>query len=147
MAQNENSEMNYSEICQKAVKIAKDQGVTFDFSPESITELDKLFMGQVKRYRSGKTTEVYLWNLSVIFGVYLGQTMLFNGLGEKGYKWVVDKEKIPLLSDGGENYVSPLRHLFMYAKGQQDINARTLFESVLDLAFGDTSRAVRNIPM
>ena len=60
---------------------------------------------------------------------------------------ITDNENIPLLSDGGENYVSPLRHLFMYAKGQQDINARTLFESVLDLAFGDTSRAVRNIPM
>lgn len=137
MAQNDKKPMNYSEVCRQAVKIAKDQGVVFDYSPESITELDKLFLGQANRYRRGETTALYIWNLSVIFGVYLGQSMLYNGLAEKGFRWVTDDEDIPLLSDGGDNYVSPLRHLYMYARGQQNVNARTLFESVIGILYGE----------
>lgn len=141
MAENKQNEMDYSAVSRRAVAIAKEQGEDFDYSPESISALDRIFMGQVMRYRSGKATQAYMWNLSVIFGVYFGQTLLFNGLADHGFKWVTDEESIPLLYDGGENYISPLRHLFMYAKGQQDYNARTLFESYLNLLYGDLSDA------
>lgn len=142
MEDNNRNTMDYAKVSQRAVAIAKENGEVFDYSPESISALDRLFKGQAKRYQSGNATQAYIWNLSVIFGVYLGQALLFNGLADLGYKWVTDSEDIPLLSDGGENFVSPLRHLFLYAKGQQQHTARVLFESVLKIAYGELDDAV-----
>ena len=52
--------------------------------------------------------ENQIWSMSIIFGSYLGETLLKNGLIEKGFAWGKEKSSnIPLLIKDNGCYITP----------------------------------------
>ena len=86
------AELDYSKICRQAVETARERGADFDYSPESISELERILIGQNELYKQGRISDIYVWNLSVMMGVYLGQTLLFCALSERGFAWRTDAD-------------------------------------------------------
>lgn len=91
-----------------AIDYAKDFNKEFDYSKNSIADLEEILDYYSNDISKSKPTEKQIWSMSMIFGSYLGETMLKNGLLEKGYFWGKDNSSdIPLLirDDGG--YLTP----------------------------------------
>ena len=91
-------------MCCGAVEYAKSFGKNFDFSENSITDLEEILDFYSNDISVSKPTENQIWSMAVIFGSYLGQTILKNGLSQKGYYWAKEGySNIPLLicKDGG----------------------------------------------
>ena len=134
-------------ICQSAVALADKHGESFDYTPESITAAERMLAGQNVAYKQGKLTDIYVWNLSVMIGVYIGQTMMHCALSERGYRWRLDSDGVPMLSDGKDNYISPIYQVRKRITGNEDDNVRAFFEAVLDLADGNYKNFIKNRPV
>ena len=124
------ADLDLPKICQSAVALARQNGEDFDYTPESI------LAGQNQLFRQGRLTDIYVWNLSVMTGVYLGQTLLYCGLADRGYSWKQDRDGVPMLADGKGNYVAAVYQVHRRIRGEEDDNVRAFFESVLDAAEG-----------
>lgn len=126
------AEPDISAICRQAVLHGRQAGEEFDYMPESISGLERILNAQNSLYKQGRLTEIYIWNLSVMMGVYLGQTLMHCGLRDRGYSWMTDDEGVPLLADGLGRYVSPIYKVRQRILGGAGENVREFFEDVLD---------------
>lgn len=52
----------------------------------------KLIQSAREAFIRKEISEQFIGNLIMILGIYLGDTILKNGLNEKGYKWMVIEE-------------------------------------------------------
>ena len=95
---NSNTALNYAKSFKK----------NFDYSKTSIIDLEEILNYYSNDISKSKPTENQIWSMSVIFGSYLGEVMLKNGLAEKGYKWGTDHfSNIPLLVNADGSFVTP----------------------------------------
>lgn len=127
---------DFPRICQKAVKTAAGLGADFDYSPESISALEGILTGQHELFKQQKLGDIYVWNLSVMFGVYLGQTLLRCGLEDLGYDWS-EHRGVAVLTNGTEDLVNPIGKVGARIRLGQSENVRLFFELVLDAANGE----------
>lgn len=100
--------INYREIADKAVAYAASNGITLDFSKESIAKVEEIlavYNEHLAEYND-EDGRVTLWNLAVYFGIYLGETMLRVSLKDKGYEWFI-QDGIPTLKKD-TNEISPI---------------------------------------
>lgn len=94
--------------CKTAVDYAKSFQKKFDYSPDSIKDLEEILEYYSNDISVSQPTENQIWSMAIIFGSYLGEVMLKNGLGEKGFHWGKDENAdIPLLSDQNGNFITP----------------------------------------
>lgn len=100
---------------------------TLDYSVESINTLMDLIKDAHEAFDRNEISAEFCELLIMAFGVYLGDTLLKNGLEETGYKWIVPEEiknkdlrkainypnnKYPLLS--GPSYTTPIDKVSKY---------------------------------
>ena len=77
--------MNIKRMCEIAVSEAKDfYGIELDYTPESINRLDELLENASQEK---PLSERRRRCIAVEFGVYLGETMLKNGMADSGWQW------------------------------------------------------------
>lgn len=111
--QNTDNKNNEIEIFAKknsltAIDYAKDFNKEFDYSKNSIAYLEEILDYYSNDISKSKPTENQIWSMSLIFGSYLGEVMLKNGLSEKGYIWGKDNSSnIPLLIRSDGSYLTP----------------------------------------
>ena len=70
-----------------AIEYAQNFNKKLDFSENSIADLEEILDWYSKDIAVSKPTENQIWSMSIIFGSYLGETLLKNGLTEKGFTW------------------------------------------------------------
>ncbi len=110
---NTNNTNNEVEIFAKnysatAVDYAKRFDKNFDYSKNSIVALEEILDYYSKDISVSKPTENQIWSMSVIFGSYLGEVLLKNGLSQKGYSWgKVGASNIPVLMGSNGSYLTP----------------------------------------
>ena len=98
-----------------AVEYAKSFQKNFDFSERSIGNLEEILDYYATDLLESRPTENQIWSMSLIFGSYLGEVMLKNGLSKRGYCWgMQNTDNIPLLMADDENML-PL--LIRFTKG------------------------------
>ena len=91
-----------------AVNYAKSFQKKFDYSPNSINDLEEILEYYSKDIFKSHPTENQIWSMALIFGSYLGEVMLKNGLFKKGFTWGKDDtSNIPLLFDDNGSYIAP----------------------------------------
>jgi hypothetical protein len=65
---------------KETLELAKENGVTLDFSDESIQELEKLLGECHKEYKKSKSEDGF-YGLAMMFGAYIGEVIRRKGLG------------------------------------------------------------------
>lgn len=91
-----------------AVDYAKSFQKKFDYSPNSINDLEEILDYYSKDISKSHPTENQIWSMALIFGSYLGEVMLKNGLFKRGFAWGKDgTSDIPLLIDDSGSYITP----------------------------------------
>ncbi len=85
-------------MCATAIEYANAFNKTLDYSENSITDLEEILDWYSKDISVSKPTKNQIWSMAIIFGSYLGETLLKNGLSEKGFVWEKEpSSNIPLL--------------------------------------------------
>ncbi len=105
---------NFNEIARSiakdAVQYAAQNGTTLDYTRESVENVDmflETFHDSLDSYEGDEGAKT-LWNAAVLFGTYIGETLMRCGLAEKGFVWVED-DGLPVLSiPGSETSASPI---------------------------------------
>ena len=75
------------------MNLAKQSGVMLDYTAESAKGVDEIlenYHDNIENY-GGADGEKTLWNAAVMFGAYIGEVLLRQGLSEKGFAWVEDE--------------------------------------------------------
>ena len=95
-------------MCVTAIEYANEFNKKLDYSENSITDLEEILDWYSKDIAVSKPTENQIWSMSIIFGSYLGEALLKNGLYEKGFTWGKESSSnIPLLIKNNGAYLTP----------------------------------------
>ena len=94
--------------CAAAIEYATDFNKTLDYSTNSIADLEEILDWYSKDIPVSRPTENQIWSMAITFGSYLGETLLKNGLSEKGFAWgVLPDSNVPLLIRNNGAYLTP----------------------------------------
>lgn len=95
-------------MCVAAIEYAKEFNKKLDYSENSIADLEEILDWYSNDIAISKPTENQIWSIAIIFGSYLGETLLKNGLSEKGFVWGKEaSSNIPLLIKDNGSYLTP----------------------------------------
>ena len=85
------------EMADRAVEIAKEMGVTLDYTQESVAYLEAILDALYNNKDAQEYDDDTLWNIACIFGAYLGECMLRNEFTDFGFTWGEDTDGEPCL--------------------------------------------------
>ena len=95
-------------MCVTAIEYANEFNKKLDYSENSIADLEEILDWYSKDIAISKPTENQIWSMSIIFGSYLGETLLKNGFSKKGFEWGNEPSfSIPLLIRNDGSYLTP----------------------------------------
>ena len=128
-----------AQLNKTALQFANRCGKFFFYTESSIYDLEQILQGYHEDLRSEKPTENQLWSMASIWGAYLGETMLRNGLRDKGFEWAVaDGSPIPVLRNGPA-VITPIDKVYKrFVNGRED-NVVSFYIHMLRLALRDQS--------
>lgn len=72
----------------------------------------------------------------MIFGVYLGQTLLDTYLTLRGYFWAVGEDSIPALKKDGKNQMSPITKVYKRLLNGPEDSVKSFYDVALYIADG-----------
>lgn len=118
-----------------AIKYAKSFQKKLDYSQKSISDLEEILDFYSEDIFKSKPTENQIWSMSIIFGSYLGETMLKNGLAKKGYKWGKDNSSnIPILYKSESDYlIAPNDKVYKRLVNGKEDSVISFYDVCMDL--------------
>lgn len=122
-------------LVEKAMECAAEANVSLDYSPDSIEQLEELLENYYRSKQTRNKEENKIWNMSLIFGSYLGQTLLYNVLYEKGYKWKIENG-VPVLSHDESNIMSPISKVYKRLTEGSGDNVKSFYDVAIAIAEG-----------
>lgn len=100
-------------MCITAIEYANEFNKKLDYSENSIIDLEEILDWYSKDISISKPTENQIWSMSIIFGSYLGEMLLRNGLSQKGFIWGKEaSSNVPLLIKDDGTYLTPNDKVF-----------------------------------
>ena len=127
--------LNYQEVCETALKIAENFGKQFSFAEQDIDELEEILETYHQDYLNHVCTEQEVWNVSVIWGIYLGQVLIEKHIGAYGYYWKME-DGFPLLVKDGENKMSPITKVQKRILNGMEDNVKSFYNIACAIADG-----------
>lgn len=116
-----------------AIEYAKTFQKKFDFSERSIGDLEEILDYYAKDLLESRPTENQVWSMSLIFGSYLGEVMLKNGLSKRGYHWgMQNTDNIPLLMADDEKYVTPIDKIYKRLVNGAEDNVVLFYQTMME---------------
>ncbi len=97
-------------IAEEAVSYAKKSGIELDYTVESAKNADVIlgaYHDNIERY-DGEEGKKTLSSVAVMFGAYIGEMLLREGLSEKGFAWTENKGFPILSTQDGKITASPI---------------------------------------
>lgn len=89
--------------------------------------------GIVSNAKKSRPTENQVRSMSLIFGSYLGEVMLKNGLSERGYRWGMQNTgNIPLLMADDEKYVTPIDKIYKRLVNGAEDNVVSFYQMMME---------------
>ena len=131
-AVNTEVEMFAKSYSATAVDYAKFFDKNFDYSTRSIADLEEILDYYSNDISVSKPTENQIWSMSVIFGSYLGETLLKNGLAQKGYVWErLTGSNVPVLKNRNGSILTPNDKVFKRMVNGAEDNVVSFYQYAL----------------
>lgn len=124
---------NIKKNSMTAVEYAKSFQKNFDFSERSIGNLEEILDYYATDLLESRPTENQIWSMSLIFGSYLGEVMLKNGLSRRGYRWgMQNTDNIPLLMADDEKYITPVDKVYKRLVNGAEDNVVSFYQMMME---------------
>lgn len=116
-----------------AINYAKSFQKEFDYSSDSVEDLEKILDYYSKDLSKSSPTENQIWSMALIFGSYLGEVMLKNGLLKNRFFWKTDNtSNIPVLSDDCRNHIAPVDKVYKRLVNGMEDNITSFYKFIMD---------------
>lgn len=126
-------EKNIKKNCATAINYAKSFEKNFDYSNYCIKDLEEILNYYSNDISKSNPTESQIWNMALIFGSYLGETMLRNGLKKNGYNWgITNNSNIPLLITTAGNYITPIDKVYKRLINGKEDSIISFYDFLID---------------
>ena len=125
------------DLAEKAIEVAGNMGTELDYSAASIKDLEALLTMVYGRVDAEGFSQDDLWTIACLFGSYLGETMLRNGLADAGFDWQEDTDGEPILVRGGSVFsmrMVPINKVFKRLVNGLDDEIVSFYENSLAMA-------------
>lgn len=123
-------------ILEAARSQAARLGRILDYSDESITAVEEILGLFERHFQENGPDDQKIWNQAVLYGTYLGETLLRNGLAEKGYCWQLTENGLPVLAKDGSNQMSPITKAEKRIKNGPEDSVKSFFDVAKVIAEG-----------
>lgn len=135
--------VDIEKICADAIENAAELGVALSYRPEDIAVLENRIMPIFSEWlRDGTiTADRGAWNLAVLFGVYLGETMLRNFAAEYGYHWGTPEGNFPVLMKDEGNQMSPITKVHKRILNGTEDSIKSFYDVAVFIADGRFNQA------
>lgn len=115
-----------------AISYARSFQKKLNYSKKSIDDLEEILDYYSNDALKSNPTEDQIWSMSIIFGSYLGEVMLKNGLSKKGYHWGKDNDSnIPLLVTNNGDYTTPIDKVYKRLVNGKEDNVRSFYDVIM----------------
>ncbi len=122
------------EYAEVAVLVAKEMKWKLDYSMKSIDVMEKAAV-YIYQIDLEVDHEVAAFNVATAFGAYLGETLLRNGLAEKGFTWRESEDGD--VGIGTENaWLGPITKVYKRITRGRDHDIRTFCDIAFEIANG-----------
>ena len=116
-----------------AINYAKSFQKKFDYSSNSIEALEEILDYYSKDLSKSSPTENQIWSMALIFGSYLGEVMLKNGLLKNRFFWKTDNTStIPVLSADCGNHIAPVDKVYKRLVNGMEDNITSFYKFIMD---------------
>lgn len=116
-----------------AVEYAKSLELALDYSENSLKGLEQILRDFSENIAKSTPPEDQLWSMALIFGAYLGEVLLKNGLSQKGYGWGTDNTSdIPLLVADTGLYIAPVDKAYKRLVNGAEDNVCVFYEITMN---------------
>ncbi len=127
-------EINYKAWADSAVTHAKSLGdFTLDYTAESIDEVEYI-LSYIHSKKDMFKDEEQLFNFSRCYGIYIGETMLRNGLSDYGYSWKNDGDMDVLVLE--KSQISPITKVLKRIQNGLEDNVASFYKIVIEFVQG-----------
>lgn len=121
--------LNYKNVLTQAINHAKSIGITsLDFTDGSIGDVEAILSFYHENIH--KLNEDSITNLSIFYGVYIGEVMLKNYLSAKDFNWYYDIDIHIIKSD--EAQISPITKVYNRLKNGEVDNVLNFYHAIID---------------
>lgn len=134
--ENNPTALRMKSLAEKAVEHGRRFNYDFDYKRESVEELEDVLDKYETTTKRLHTSDEELWELSLIFGAYLGEVLLLTGLKRAGFRWE-EIGGIPLLKKDEKTNISPVSKVFKRLKNGSEDNIKPFFDIGLCIARGN----------
>lgn len=127
-------------VCEKiarwkktAVDYANSFSKSFDYSKYSISDLEEILQYYHEDVAKSMPTENQLWSMSCIWGAYLGEVLLSNGLEKIGFEWnITEDSTIPVLKRNDE-IIAPIDKVYKRLVNGSEDNVISFFDVISEM--------------
>ena len=124
-------------ICADAIEMAAKLNIHLNYQPEDVDTLDRILLPKCSEWLSNGTIDKDgAWNAAVMFGVYLGETMLRNFAAEKGYQWATPDGNFPVLMKNEKNHISRITKVHKRILNGMEDSVRSFYNVAVYIADG-----------
>lgn len=124
--------MDVQKLTETAVGYALSFEKSFTFIPEDIRELDDILQYYYEESGKSKPTQDQIWSMSLIWGAYLGETMLRNFGRQLGFEWVMEEDQ-PVITKTGGGTVAPVSKVFKRLQNGPEDSVLSFYEVMKDI--------------
>lgn len=125
-------------LCGQAIKEA--EPYILDYSENSIAVLDKVLRRHQKELQTHAHKDEEFWQLTSMYGAYIGTMLLSNGLSQCGYAWNLTKENLLVLQSDARS-LSPLAKIYHCLRDGEKIES--FYHGALALAREENTKQGR----
>lgn len=125
--QDDSMAIKMKSLAERAVEHGKRFNYDFDYKRESIDELEDVLDKYESATKKVNASDEEIWELSLIFGAYLGEVLLRTGLKHAGFRWK-NSDGIPILEKDIKTNVSPVSKVFKRLKNGKEDNIKPFFD-------------------
>ena len=120
------------ELCESAIKMSRVFGKEFNYSGESIKRLEDILKYYHECVERKLVNEEQIASIALIFGAYLGETMLRNKLAECGFQWQYEEE-VPIVKHKAEDWTArPVSKVYKRLVNGEEDSVVSFYDIVID---------------
>lgn len=123
------------QLAQQAVVYAEDFEKKLDFSEASLNDLEAILAYYHDDRLISCPPDRQVWSMAMIFGAYLGETILRHGASDLGYRWV-ETEDEPILEKDHDWQLAPVSKVYKRLVNGAEDDIRSFYEMAFQIIRG-----------
>ncbi len=138
--------INYMEICETVIKEAERFGKSFSYKEQDINDMEEILQSFYEYIQQVHSDEKNIWNVAVMWGIYLGQTIIENSncTSQNEWKWKLE-DNLPIIFKNDSYKMNPITKVYKRLLNGPEDNVKSFYDVAIAITNGNfnTSKNIK----